>query len=597
MSTDPDASAASEVRTDGAMPSMPTGSDYQRTNFDTGNDTANTWNVERQGAEEHGAQQFPGAYNENAGPVEKVCIFISNCLFKATVQWHTLPREARRAYLRRCLSVFVVVAGLVSLGMGVGYRAKANEDAYDHQHDAIVQFVESWNTKYQEHAAQLDFLVGETGSNVHEIKHEVPLLKKHNDDMRDTYPYATALLEQHHYKPISYVNFQMGPIIQKSQNSDVVWSKSNPIEYNITTSLSYQVLKHGSAEQIIHQVEGIPIIQKKYEKLESPQDCGYRFHGLHNATSGKCLYYLQTRKICLVVDQDSADYRLVNGYEDFRCNYLNYGVGYTMSSYLIWHHNDSEPTLENIATSRLTLEVMMSEEPHVKTVRSIDILHFELMPGNYRLESVLCFSFAACSVVATVFLCTCRESAFRHVAANEREQLKALEGSDAEFKQLRDRRRALEELKRKHRKAEIDQIAARDMMRKMMLNSNAHFNTNTNSQSHTVTSEFNYDVELQDQAYGALARASDISVLSDASADAYGMNSSQQQLRGANTLYSLATGPDDPDLDLSGLSSGYVDQGIEAYQYYSPAPASNPAYKLAKDTSWSFAQDSQDPSI
>ena len=66
-----------------------------------------------------------------------------------------------------------------------------------------------------------------------------------------------------------------------------------------------------------------------------------------------------------------------------------------------------------------------------------------------------------------------------------------------------------------------------------MLNSNAHFNTNTNSQNHTVTSEFNYDVELQDQAYGALARASDISVLSDASADAYGMNSSQQQLRGA----------------------------------------------------------------
>jgi len=58
MSTDPDASAISEARTDGAMPSVPTGSDYQRTNFDTGNDTANTWHVERQGAEELGAQQF-----------------------------------------------------------------------------------------------------------------------------------------------------------------------------------------------------------------------------------------------------------------------------------------------------------------------------------------------------------------------------------------------------------------------------------------------------------------------------------------------------------------------------------------------------------
>ena len=198
----------------------------------------------------------------------------------------------------------------------------------------------------------------------------------------------------------------------------MVRSKSNPEEYNITIGLSYQVLEHGVAEPalIIHEVEGIPIIQKKFEKLENPEDCGYRFHGHHDDASGKCLYYLQTRKICLVVDQNSEDYKLINGYEDFRCNYLNYEIGYTMSSYLIWHHKDKEPTLEDIAASRLTLEVMMSEEPHVKTVRVIDILHFEQMPGNYRLESVLCFTAAASSVVLTIFLCTCRESALRQAS-------------------------------------------------------------------------------------------------------------------------------------------------------------------------------------
>ena len=154
------------------------------------------------------------------------------------------------------------------------------------------------------------------------------------------------------------------------------------------------------------------MIQKIYRQLDHPADCKYKFHGEFNKTSNKCLYYLQTRKICLVIDQNSTDYRLVNDYKKYRCNYLNHAEGYTMTSYFRWFHEDEDPALKDLTAERLTMEILMSEEPNVKTVSEIDIFHFDLKPSNYRLESVFCFMGELVSVFLAFFLCSYKESQY-----------------------------------------------------------------------------------------------------------------------------------------------------------------------------------------
>lgn len=101
-----------------------------------------------------------------------------------------------------------------------------------------------------------------------------------------------------------------------------------------------------------------------------------------------------------------------------------------MTTYFRWFHEDEEPTLQDLTADRLTMELLMSEEPNVKTVSDLDIFHFDLKPSNYRLESVFCFMGVIISVFLTLFLCSYKESQYQQINLEQKVELQALENKD-----------------------------------------------------------------------------------------------------------------------------------------------------------------------
>lgn len=161
----------------------------------------------------------------------------------------------------------------------------------------------------------------------------------------------------------------------------------------------------------------------------------------------------------MVLDQNTTDFKLIKDYDKFKCNYLNHESGYIMTSYLRWFNEDNEPTLLDLTAERFTIELMMSEEPNIKLVSNLDVFHFDLKPGNYKIESIFCLMGVILSCFLTLFLCTYKESQYSHVETLEQKvELQALENQDEKFKKLREKKRDLEAKKRRARKVEIDQI-------------------------------------------------------------------------------------------------------------------------------------------
>ena len=79
--------------------------------------------------------QFPkndGGYK--SGCIEKVCTLLSNILFKFSIAWHSKAKDAREQMVRRFLSIFVIIGGIIALSYGQGYLDRATLDNYDVQH-------------------------------------------------------------------------------------------------------------------------------------------------------------------------------------------------------------------------------------------------------------------------------------------------------------------------------------------------------------------------------------------------------------------------------------------------------------------------------
>lgn len=76
-------------------------------------------------------------------------------------------------------------------------------------------------------------------------------------------------------------------------------------------------------EIIYQRVYDVPIIKRLTEKNTTSQNCMLAFHGNYNPDNNDCVYYVEARKICLVLDQEN-DFKLDPNYENYRCNYLNY---------------------------------------------------------------------------------------------------------------------------------------------------------------------------------------------------------------------------------------------------------------------------------
>lgn len=100
----------------------------------------------------------------------------------------------------------------------------------------------------------------------------------------------------------------------------------------------------------------------------------------------------------------------------------------------------------------------MSEEPNVKTVTELDLFHFDLKPGNYKVESIFCLIGVVVSVFLTFFLCTYKESQYTALDMEQKVELAAIENADPGLKKIKEKKRELEAKKKRARKVEIDQI-------------------------------------------------------------------------------------------------------------------------------------------
>ena len=95
--------------------------------------------------------------------------------------------------------------------------------------------------------------------------------------------------------------------------------------YQITVDLEYKVkanVMYGSKEYIhehVNQVTGIPLLQKVKSDVKDQKECWDKYMGKINFDK-VCDHYMQTIRVCLVLDQKSADYQLAPKYKHIKCN-------------------------------------------------------------------------------------------------------------------------------------------------------------------------------------------------------------------------------------------------------------------------------------
>ena len=95
-------------------------------------------------------------------------------------------------------------------------------------------------------------------------------------------------------------------------------------DYNLTVDLAYEVIIKENPNLIYNIVKNVPMIKRVSDNTVDERHCRMSFHGRFNKETGACAYYVEARKICLVIDQDDPALGLDADYENFRCNYLNH---------------------------------------------------------------------------------------------------------------------------------------------------------------------------------------------------------------------------------------------------------------------------------
>ena len=73
-------------------------------------------------------------------------------------------------------------------------------------------------------------------------------------------------------------------------------------DYNITVDLAYEVIIKENPNLNYNVVRNVPMIKKVSDYATDDRHCKLSFHGRYNKETQICTYYVEARKICLVID-------------------------------------------------------------------------------------------------------------------------------------------------------------------------------------------------------------------------------------------------------------------------------------------------------
>lgn len=82
-------------------------------------------------------------------------------------------------------------------------------------------------------------------------------------------------------------------------------------------------------------------------------------------------------KVCLVINQDDPEFKLLEGYQHFPCDDAKMEADNIKWIPIKWRSREREPSIDDISTWHVELEVLMSRSPYVQTVMELDYNHFD----------------------------------------------------------------------------------------------------------------------------------------------------------------------------------------------------------------------------
>ena len=141
-------------------------------------------------------------------------------------------------------------------------------------------------------------------------------------------------------------------------------------DYNMTIDLGYEaIVKNGDHPDVyFNKVHRVPIIKKRTIDMDNKNKCLQKYHGIFDSAKQKCTYYLQVRRICIVVDLDSKSVGPSVDHESYACNYLTREPGFVMDAYMRWHTKEREPRAHDIDPERIGLHFHFKQAPEVKVM-------------------------------------------------------------------------------------------------------------------------------------------------------------------------------------------------------------------------------------
>lgn len=303
--------------------------------------------------------------------------------------------------------MFLLLCFVSLFSTGLRYASISKLHRFQHQHDQVLQYAKSWNghgkarTGYHHKASKLKVRIGnretvrdDLNKTFVSLKPEINIRKKFFDDFNEIYPYAKALQDEEAFQSISFYDEDIGDFVRDSESENFVFDKEDPRQFNVTVDIAYEVQREGSLLRTNKVVQRIPIFQKRYIKNKqvdraedkiSSKECRIRYHGFFSKANDECFYYVQARKICLVLDQDSEGYELLPGYKNFKCDFITHREDYVMWQKFRWyrsHPGEStipvEPTLKDLTINHLQFEMYMSHEPAVQILNHMNIKAFDM---------------------------------------------------------------------------------------------------------------------------------------------------------------------------------------------------------------------------
>jgi hypothetical protein len=155
-----------------------------------------------------------------------------------------------------------------------------------------------------------------------------------------------------------------------------MWGDTDLDIFNVTVDIGYKVQLHD--RHYLNVVKDVPVIKKDYTSDHSEKECHRYFHGDYFLESGLCKYYMQAKKICLLIDQDTPDFSLAEGYQNFTCDQMEYSPGYISWQYMRWGMNEVEPTNKDFFYFDLEIEIFFKQSPFPQVSMNMNVHQFDV---------------------------------------------------------------------------------------------------------------------------------------------------------------------------------------------------------------------------